>query len=115
MQAYIEEDWEGANFVGRPEDGKFQTERKGPAGNVVPFFPTEWKKNANDVFNMILQGREPTEDNYDETTHAAIHKKVPDQHQSESRALKKVVNTSKERPTSGKHYAREHAHAKRKG
>ena len=54
------------------------TEKKGHTGNVVPFFPSEWKKNANDVFNLIMNGQEATEDNYDETTHAAIYKKVPD-------------------------------------
>ena len=51
-------------------------ERKGHTGNVVPFFPTDWKKNANDVFNLIMNGQEATETGYDETTHAAIHRKV---------------------------------------
>lgn len=46
---------------------------------MVPFFPTDWKKNANDVFNAILNGQSQvmaTEDVYDDVTHAAVHRKV---------------------------------------
>ena len=53
------------------------SEQRGPTGNVVPFFPSEWKKNANDVFNLIMNGQEPTEDVYDDSIHAAIHRKIP--------------------------------------
>ena len=44
MQAYIQEDWDGATFTGDDDKAKkkSKTEMKGRAGNVVPFFPTDW-------------------------------------------------------------------------
>ena len=57
MQAYVEEDWESGVFVKKQAQSRTAlTEKKGHTGNVVPFFPTDWKKNANDVFNLILNG-----------------------------------------------------------
>ena len=58
MQAYVEEDWEtGATFAKKTAKQKAaMSEKKGHTGNVVPFFPTDWKKNANDVFNLIMNG-----------------------------------------------------------
>ena len=96
------------------------TEEKGKAGNVVPFFPSEWKKQANDVFNIIMNGGpEPTEDNYEETTHAAIYRKTEDQHNDLNPFLQKQQEKTPPdlyvRPTSGKHYARERKFAKKKG
>ena len=88
MQEFVLEEWGQPNFVsGEQEldgDGKVAPqkrpgfEEKGKTGNVVPFFPTNWKKNANDVFNLIMNGQEATEDVYDEATHAAIHRKIED-------------------------------------
>ena len=52
------------------------------ADRVVPFFPQDWKKNANDVFNLIMNGQEGNIDvTGEDVTHAAIHRKVelPDQ------------------------------------
>lgn len=123
MKAYVEEQWESANFVEKqkPAAKSSLTEKKGHTGNVVPFFPSEWKKNANDVFNLIMNGPMPTEDNYDETTHAAIFKKVPDKVEDDDLSPflqnKKPNSTAiaNARPTSGKHYAREHQYSKRKG
>ena len=124
MQAYVEETFETSPFVpgGKSRDiakRTAMTEQKGHTGNVVPFFPSEWKKNANDVFNLIMNGQEPTEDVYDDVTHAAIHRKVPDQEslspflQSTKKPPSQTISGG--RPTSGKHYAREHQFAKRKG
>lgn len=122
MQNYVEEDWESGVFVKKKGAGarsRNLTEKKGHTGNVVPFFPTDWKKNANDVFNLIMNGQEATETTYDDTTHAAIHRKVEVQS-----SLSPFLSTGKQpdsrpvdggRPTSGKHYAREHAFSKRKG
>jgi len=49
---------------------------------VVPFFPAEWKKQSNDVFNQILMGQNPSvildAATYDEAAHAAVHRKVLD-------------------------------------
>ena len=59
MQNYVEEDWESGVFVKKKGAGarpRNLTEKKGHTGNVVPFFPTDWKKNANDVFNLIMNG-----------------------------------------------------------
>ena len=57
MQAYVEEDWQSSAFVDRKKANRTSvTEKKGHTGNVVPFFPSEWKKNANDVFNLIMNG-----------------------------------------------------------
>ncbi len=67
-------------FVEIDNNRTAMTEKKGHTGNVVPFFPTDWKKNANDVFNMIMNGQEATEDNYEETETPAIYRKIPDQH-----------------------------------
>ena len=79
MQAYVEENWDASPIIDRQKGARTAlSEKKGHTGNVVPFFPSQWKKNANDVFNIIMNGPVPTEDNYDETTHAAIYKKVPD-------------------------------------
>jgi hypothetical protein len=70
MQAYVEEDWQSSAFIDPNKNARNRnnrtamTEKKGHTGNVVPFFPTDWKKNANDVFNMIMNGQEATEDNY---------------------------------------------------
>lgn len=83
MQKYVQETWESKTVLfkdpGAGKSPKHSPEKKGKTGNVVPFFPTDWKKNANDVFNMILNGEEGTEDVYDDVTHAAIHRKIPDQ------------------------------------
>ena len=124
MQAYVEDDWDtGPVMIGDGGKGAKRhpySERKGHTGNVVPFFPTEWKKNANDVFNLIMMGEAPN-DNYDEVAHAAIYKKTPDQHMSETTFRKMMAKNAKvtpvtgDRPTSGKHFAREHRGAKRKG
>ena len=113
--------WESTAFLGpgKPKKAASKTLQKGNTGNVVPFFPTDWKKNANDVFNLILNGQEATEDNYDETTHAAIFRKVDDGNSLSPflASTKKPQSKSIEggRPTSGKHYAREHQFSKRKG
>ena len=86
---------------------------------MVPFFPKDWRKNANDVFNHILNP-EGTEDAV-EVSHAAIYRKVPiDEHQSISPILaaqlkKTDAGVNGGRPTSGKHYARERMYGKRKG
>ena len=70
MQAYVEEDWQSSAFIDPNKNARNRNnrtamaEKKGHTGNVVPFFPTDWKKNANDVFNMIMNGQEATEDNY---------------------------------------------------
>ena len=93
----------------KPKEGRV-------ADRVVPFFPTNWKKNANDVFNLILNGQENVgQDAYDEATHAAIHRRGPGQEDSISPFLANMVAAnSPERPTSGKHYARELNYSKRK-
>ena len=77
---------------------------------MVPFFPTDWKKNANDVFNHILNGEVPTEDAYDEVTHAAVHRKgAGASDTSPFLAAKAPEETiTGDRPTSGKHFARHH-------
>ena len=82
MHKYVQGDWKSKAKMHRQKNSKSHlTEEKGKAGNVVPFFPSEWKKQANDVFNIIMNGGpEPTEDNYEETTHAAIYRKTEDQH-----------------------------------
>ena len=64
---------------------------------------------------MILNGEEPTEDVYDDVTHAAVHRKAPDGQSAFLANMFKEPQVNAERPTSGKHFAREHAHAKRKG
>ena len=68
-----------------------------------------------------MNGQEATEDVYDEATHAAIHRKIEDQNTA-SPFLQNMGKKKKEqkavtggRPTSGKHYARDHQFAKRKG
>ena len=117
MEDYVMGNWESTAFVGsggRKLPSK-TAKQKANTGNVVPFFPTDWKKNANDVFNLILNGQEGTEDVYDEVTHAAIHRKTDDQSVAPF-----LINMGKkaitgDRPTSGKHFAREHKFAKRKG
>ena len=64
---------------------------------------------------------QPTEDNYDETTHVAIYRKPNDpENQSVSPFLaqknaKPAKTISGGRPTSGKHYARERVFAKKQG
>lgn len=82
MQKYVHDQWESQTVLLKdPATGKSperSPEVKGKTGNVVPFFPTDWKLNANDVFNMILNGEEPNEDVYDDVTHAAVHRKAPD-------------------------------------
>lgn len=95
------------------------SEKKGHTGNVVPFFPSEWKKNANDVFNQIMNGQEPTE-SAEDVTHVAIYKKGPNHDsQSTSPFLKNKAKGSAsiggERPTSGKHFARQREFGKKKG
>ena len=83
---------------------------------MVPFFPTDWKKNANDVFNHILNGEVPTEDAFDEVTHAAVHRKGAGADTSPFLAAKAPEETiTGDRPTSGKHFSRHHQFAKRKG
>ena len=120
MQNYVEEDWDAGVFVKKPGAGgksRNLTEKKGHTGNVVPFFPTDWKKNANDVFNLIMNGQEATETNYDDNTHAAIHRKVDISLSPFLSSTNKPASTAVDggRPTSGKHYAREHGFSKRKG
>lgn len=82
MQAYVEEDWQSSAFIDpnarKKGNRTAMTEKKGHTGNVVPFFPKDWKKNANDVFNLILNGAEATEDNFEETETPAIYRKIPD-------------------------------------
>ena len=51
MQAYVVDNWKS-----KVKGGPYVGEKKGRTGNVVPFFPTDWKKNANEVFNMIMEG-----------------------------------------------------------
>ena len=75
------DDWASNPVIKNHAARTAMTEKKGHTGNVVPFFPSEWKLNANDVFNLIMNGNEATEA-ADEVTHAAIYKKVPDEHQS---------------------------------
>ena len=108
MQEHVINDWSSIPIINRKANRTAMTEVKGHSGNVVPFFPAEWKKNANDVFNLIMSGKEPTEA-AEETTHAAIYKK-PDT-QSVSPFLEQKAKESggviEARPTSGKHYARE--------
>ena len=83
MEDYVMGNWESTAFVGTGAGGGRKlpsklVRQKAPTGNVVPFFPTDWKKNANDVFNLIMNGQEGTDDVYDEVTHAAIHRKTDD-------------------------------------
>jgi len=78
MQQYVVDDFEVKALPSKRDRTAF-SEKKGHTGNVVPFFPTNWKKNANDVFNLIMNGAQPAEDNFDEeTTHAAVYRKAPD-------------------------------------
>lgn len=61
MEDYVMQNWDSAVFYKKPEGdvkkpAKKQKKEGGNTGNVVPFFPTDWKKNANDVFNLILNG-----------------------------------------------------------
>ena len=114
MHKYVQGDWKSRAKMHRQKNSKSHlTDEKGQAGNVVPFFPSEWKKQANDVFNIIMNGGpEPTEDNYEETTHAAIYRKTEDQHNDlnpflQKKAEEKTPPDLYVRPTSGKHYARE--------
>jgi len=53
MDDYVKGNWESTNFLDANKKVKHQKgqEEKGKTGNVVPFFPIEWKLNANDVFN----------------------------------------------------------------
>jgi hypothetical protein len=53
---------------------------RGKTGRVVPFFPTDWNKNANSLFNLFL-----------------------DKDDDGSKDAKTVGGA---RPTSGKHYSR---------
>lgn len=101
-------DWQSSAFTdGKPKPRTFNMpQQRRVADRVVPFFPTDWKKNANDVFNLILNGEEATENVYDEVSHAAIHRKGFGQ-DSISPGLAQMAATSPDRPTSGKHYARE--------
>ena len=80
MQEYVEDDWDASPMIHKKKPGdKAATEKKGKTGNVVPFFPKDWRKNANDVFNHILNP-EGTVDAVD-VSHAAIYRKVPiDEH-----------------------------------
>ena len=60
MEDYVLGNWESTAFVGGAGNRKLPSKNaksRAKAGNVVPFFPTDWKKNANDVFNQILNGR----------------------------------------------------------
>jgi len=76
--AIVAADWQSSAFNGNK--AKARSVKKPDVGRVadrvVPFFPTDWKKNANDVFNLILNGKEQTEDVYDEVSHAAYHRKI---------------------------------------
>ena len=109
MQQYVEGDFEGAYEPGdSAKKSKRWHDKKGPAGNVVPFFPSEWKKNSNDVFNLGVDP-ELTETAYADDKHAAVYRKVEDPNKSQNAWLKKWIKEEfekGERPTSGKHYAR---------
>jgi len=60
MQSYVERAWQANTVEKKPAAShKRFASVGGPVGNLVPFFPTDWKKNANDVFNQILMGSEP--------------------------------------------------------
>ena len=57
MQNHVKGDWKSSAFANRKKASKsVLTEQKGKTGNVMPFFPSEWKKNANDMFNIIMNG-----------------------------------------------------------
>lgn len=115
MQEHVIGDWASNPIINRKANRTAMTEIKGHTGNVVPFFPAEWKKNANDVFNLIMSGKEPTEA-AEETTHAAIYKKPETQSVSPflQQKIKEIGNKTESRPTSGKHYARERNFSNRK-
>ena len=105
-----------------PGTGKAEyRDNRGPAGNVVPFFPTDWSKNANDMFNNDLFSGKPKvkyEMPYNELAHAAYHKRATESQTNQvssmlAKAMGKNVNQTPNeehvtgaRPTSGKHYAR---------
>ena len=76
MDDYVKEDWEPPALPDKKKSA--QSEMKGRIGNVVPFFPSDWKKNANDVFNLIMNGGVAIEDGIEEKTNAAVYKKLPD-------------------------------------
>lgn len=119
MQDYLKGNWESTAFVnGKPKPPAARAaafRQKASTGNVVPFFPADWKKNANDVFNQILNGHEGSQDAYDEVTHAAIHRKIDDANAAPflMKQLGKKTITG-DRPTSGKHFARERKFSQRK-
>ena len=86
-------------------------------------FPNHWQKNANDIFNEILNGQPPEnfdQRNLDDATHAAIHRKAfefnedvqDDQDVIESPRMPAVTG---DRPTSGKHFARDAKFIEKRG
>lgn len=58
MQAYVEQKWEPAVLASpNPADkSKGKRDDRGQADRVVPFFPKDWSLQANDVFNLIMNG-----------------------------------------------------------
>ena len=79
MQEYVEHDWEPAVYTASK---KPKPEPPQKVQGEVPFFPSQWKKNANDIFNEILNGAEPEhfpradKAVYDDLTHASVHRKA---------------------------------------
>ena len=60
-----------------PKEWEPEEDPRGPAGNIVPFFPTNWNKNSNFMFNstIFMDKHYPEEiDEYDEVKHAAIYR-----------------------------------------
>ena len=118
MHEFVKQDWSSNAIIKKPKDDEPEDIPRGPAGNIVPFFPTNWSKNSNFMFNssLFMDKHYPEEiDEYDEVKHAAIYRmqlapglaqKGEDEQPQE--------HVSGARPTSGKHYARMHSGIRRK-
>ena len=76
MDKYVKGDWQSSAFVKKPKK-RLDIPPRGPAGNIVPFFPAEWSKNSNYMFNseIFMDKHYPDElDEYNEVKHAAIYR-----------------------------------------
>ena len=77
MQEFVKEDWASSAFVRKPKKDEYEDPPRGPAGNIVPFFPTDWSKNSNFMFNssIFMDKHYPEDvDECDEAKHAAIYR-----------------------------------------
>lgn len=124
MHDFVKNDWQSSAFEPKKKKKRFQDCPRGPAGNIVPFFPTDWNKNSNLMFNssLFMDKFHPDEIvEYNENKHAAIYRKplnnpVNNKLTSLMAAQKKDKDEQVDgtRPTSGKHYARCHSGIRRK-